>query len=88
MAKINDSALLYSGGIGTETDTYVYDVERDTWTKMMDLSDVHTSLGCGSVDPQVGLQTCNSKHSFCHHCLFDPSIRTDRDIESSSLQEA
>ena len=90
VAKINDSMLLYSGTVVAPvqyTVTFMYDVELNTWTKMSNLSDVHTSLGCGSVDPQVGFKACNSKHSFCHHCLFDPSIRTDRDIERSSLQE-
>ena len=71
VAKINDSMLLYSGGTsqtppddGGLSHSYLYDVERDTWTKMSDMSDDRLGHGCGSIDPQVGLKRCTSKHSF------------------------
>ena len=72
VAKINDSTLLYSGGSGTPTDSYLYDVERDTWTRMSDLSYLRYGHGCGSIDAQVGLKRCTSKYSFCYvlHNIF------------------
>merc|ERR1711879_1070354 len=54
VAKINDSALLYSGGASTEIVSYMYDVERDTWTRMSDLSEYRSNHGCGSIDAQEG----------------------------------
>ena len=56
VAKINDSALLYSGGASTELVSYMYDVERDTWTRKSDMSEYRNYHGCGSIDTQVGLK--------------------------------
>ena len=61
VATINDSTLIYSGGSvagGFEGAlwSYLYDVERDTWTQMIDLSDDRYYHGCGSIDAQVGLK--------------------------------
>ena len=56
VTKINDSAIHYSGGYPTYTETYIYDVEDDVWTRMSDLSYDHYLHGCGSIDAQGGLK--------------------------------
>ena len=56
MTKINDSTLLYSGGESSLSETYMYDVESDVWTRMSDLSGERSYHGCGSIDAQAGLK--------------------------------
>ena len=62
VAKINNSALLYTGGDGSPDTTYLYDVDNDAWTQMNDVSDSRLNHGCGSFDAQAGLK---SKESEC-----------------------
>ena len=57
VTKINNSAILYSGGYTwNSTETYIYDVEDDVWTRMSDLSYDRYLHGCGSIDAQEGLK--------------------------------
>ena len=70
VAKINDTTLLYSGGEPSSLETYTYDVVRDVWTRMSDMSNYRLYHGCGTVDAQARLTILDTKlmHCFSQIC--------------------
>ena len=56
MSKINDSAILYSGGAESPDTSFLYDVDNDAWTRMSDVVFSRARHGCGSFDAQAGLK--------------------------------